>query len=877
MVNQALIMEITMVTNFKFSIIISNFSGYKNSIESIISQELDFRENIQLIILKENNDILDIDEYINEYPNNILVLENEDNSNSRNLALKHASGDFINFMKAGDTFDKSCLNIVNELFNNNEDINLVSMPLFDPIYNKIMYKTPSCDDKIIDINKINNEEFNFYFHLPIHASFIRGNNYDFEDKIIDENGIIVTSKILIDDKKFGFINDIFCHHNTESRFSENINYENVVGKLNSLYNLIKYAENKLNKNPEFLQHIIAKELEYIVKIEELNQISTDLNKLNEFWNLMDIILKNISKKAIASNNFLDNFVISFLLFIKNKSFTIDYSQHKVFFKTKNFSMFNLHNHGLYFDVIEIRKGVLNLSGYLKSICYSDNITVEALLKDKNGDVKYYKGKFVEYPTTDRKTVKFLSNPWIFSYNFDFKIPLNGKEIESISFRTIYHEDSEYVIWNNEISARKYSHLSKFSHYLIKDNILVLLKNNAFYSMPLNTKSKYKFDLRAILQMIKERPQYYRGGIFYRTLIMILYPFWKDKKIWMFMDRPDFADDNAEHLFKYALNQEDDVDKYFILDKKTSDFKRLSKSFKNVIAFGSFKHRILFLFSKKVVTSQPAVSLYNPFFNKNIAMFAGFYPDVYFLQHGVTKDNISSWLHKFNRNLSLISTTSDLESKSFLDVGYNYDEDIIQTLGFTRYDNLNNDNTRKQIVIMPTWRNYIKNEEDLINSEYFKRWNSLINNEEFIEYAKKKGYEIIFKPHLNLYKFIYLFDKNDYVTIDHVKKYQEIFNESALLITDYSSIFFDFANIKKPLIFYQYANDYHFDSKNSYFNYESMGFGEVIKSEEDIVNKIKYYLDNNCIMEEIYKKRVDDFFKHTDKNNCKRTYEWIYKN
>lgn len=320
-----------------------------------------------------------------------------------------------------------------------------------------------------------------------------------------------------------------------------------------------------------------------------------------------------------------------------------------------------------------------------------------------------------------------------------------------------------------------------------------------------------------------------------------------------------------------------MDKYYVLDKNASDFKRLSKCFKNIIAFGSFKHKLLFLFSQKIITSQPAVSLYNPFFSKNITMFAGFYPNVYFLQHGVTKDNVSSWLHKFNRNLSLISTTSDLEKRSFLNVGYNYDEDIIQTLGFTRYDNLNGKNTKKQIVIMPTWRNYIKNEEDLKNSEYFKRWNSLINNNEFIEYAGKKGYDIIFKPHPNLYKFIDLFDKNDYVIIDYVKKYQEIFNESALLITDYSSIFFDFAYIKKPLIFYQYANDYHFNSENGYFNYESMGFGEVIKNEEDIINKIKYYLDNDCVMEDLYKKRVDDFFKYTDRNNCMRTYEWIYKN
>ena len=54
----------------------------------------------------------------------------------------------------------------------------------------------------------------------------------------------------------------------------------------------------------------------------------------------------------------------------------------------------------------------------------------------------------------------------------------------------------------------------------------------------------------------------------------------------------------------------------------------------------------------------------------------------------------------------------------------------------------------------------------------------------------------------------------------------------------------------------------------------MGFGEIIKSEEVLFDKIKYYIDNNFEMEEEYKMRVDDFFKFTDQNNSKRVYEWL---
>jgi len=54
----------------------------------------------------------------------------------------------------------------------------------------------------------------------------------------------------------------------------------------------------------------------------------------------------------------------------------------------------------------------------------------------------------------------------------------------------------------------------------------------------------------------------------------------------------------------------------------------------------------------------------------------------------------------------------------------------------------------------------------------------------------------------------------------------------------------------------------------------MGLGDVILKEEDTVDKIKEYIDTGCLMENKYIERVNNFFKYTDKNNCKRVYEWI---
>ena len=98
------------------------------------------------------------------------------------------------------------------------------------------------------------------------------------------------------------------------------------------------------------------------------------------------------------------------------------------------------------------------------------------------------------------------------------------------------------------------------------------------------------------------------------------------------------------------------------------------------------------------------------------------------------------------------------------------------LGFPRFDNLKKQEDSRQILIMPSWRRYLKfkSNEVVLNSEFFKRFNSLINNEKLIEAARKYDYEIVFKPHPNVYDFIDLFDRNEYVKIDYEhEKYQKV--------------------------------------------------------------------------------------------------------
>ena len=343
-----------------------------------------------------------------------------------------------------------------------------------------------------------------------------------------------------------------------------------------------------------------------------------------------------------------------------------------------------------------------------------------------------------------------------------------------------------------------------------------------------------------------------------------------------MDRPDESDDNGLALFKYSVKQDDDVDKYFILNQNSKEFDDIAKIGK-ILPYKSFKHRYYSLFVENIISSHPDNEIIYPFWGGYPFIAGLLKSNNLFLQHGILKDNISTWLNKSKMNLSLFLVSSTREYESIFEYPYNYDKEVVQLLGLPRYDTLENQKDKKQIIIMPSWRRYLdhKSKEFVKEHEFFIKFNSLINNERMIAKAKENNYEIIFRPHPKVYDFIDLFDENDYVKIDHDKiKYQTLFNSGSLLITDYSSVAFDFAYLYKPILYYHYRSDYHFDLEESYFDYKNMGFGEIAKTEDELVDLIIEYIENDCNIKEKYHQRIKEFFLFNDKNNCKRVHEKI---
>ncbi|MBQ7385658.1 MAG: CDP-glycerol glycerophosphotransferase family protein [Ruminococcus sp.] len=153
----------------------------------------------------------------------------------------------------------------------------------------------------------------------------------------------------------------------------------------------------------------------------------------------------------------------------------------------------------------------------------------------------------------------------------------------------------------------------------------------------------------------------------------------------------------------------------------------------------------------------------------------------------------------------------------------------------------------------------------------------MNDKKLIECAKKNGYGITYLLHPAMSPQLEDFTQNGFVEIVPAAgdmSYEKILTEASLMVTDYSGVQFDFAYMRKPIVYYHPDTlPPHYESGG--IDYPTQGFGPIITNHEDVVDEICKYMENSCKTEPEYIDRANDFFEFDDFNNAKRIYEEIY--
>lgn len=369
------------------------------------------------------------------------------------------------------------------------------------------------------------------------------------------------------------------------------------------------------------------------------------------------------------------------------------------------------------------------------------------------------------------------------------------------------------------------------------------------------------------------------SVFKLIIAKLITPFWgKYKGCWVICETPLEARDNGYHFFKYVTKAHPEIKVVYALKRNSPDYKKVARC-GEVIEYGSMKHWILYLLAEYNISSQKSGKP-NWALCAFLELLGLIDSKLVFLQHGVTINDVE-WLHADLCQLKYF-VTSTIPEYEFIKNTFGYEDNKIILTGLPRFDNLHDFKTdKKLILIMPTWRARFtmaskkgNSDNDFIHSAYKKKWEELLNDERLKELMRLQNIKVMFFLHRDMQPFVDSFEVNN-TDIEMVKweqyDIQEVLKKAALMITDFSSVFFDMVYMKKPVIFYQF--DYEEfrkrDYKDGYFDYKNNVFSDWCRTSDDVMNALLKHISDEFMLSTEFLNGHEKIFQYYDTNNSSR--------
>jgi CDP-glycerol glycerophosphotransferase (TagB/SpsB family) len=146
---------------------------------------------------------------------------------------------------------------------------------------------------------------------------------------------------------------------------------------------------------------------------------------------------------------------------------------------------------------------------------------------------------------------------------------------------------------------------------------------------------------------------------------------------------------------------------------------------------------------------------------------------------------------------------------------------------------------KIALYMPTFRNSEAKLFDLLHSEQFQQF---LQEENIIFLVKPHPKSRVTKEYLSVSggSILYAYPEEDPYPLLEL---------ADVLVTDYSSIYFDFLITDKPVIFFSYdLKEYLSESREMYFNYEEFTPGVKVHNQMELEEALRHTADCDCPVE-----------------------------
>ena len=345
------------------------------------------------------------------------------------------------------------------------------------------------------------------------------------------------------------------------------------------------------------------------------------------------------------------------------------------------------------------------------------------------------------------------------------------------------------------------------------------------------------------------------------------------------------EDNASVFHQYLVeNYIEDMDIYWMYHPETSYMKE--KKIPKGVALGSFRNYLLFFKANYTIHGHSIAYDIAPSIDKYI-----------FLNRKTVMIHISHGIECFKKILIQKEDVPLLARCNYYNCASEYEKNIklhewgiperkLIVTGMARFDRLQSNLPAKKvknILVMFTWREWLfdLSQEDFLASKYFQSTVNIIRDRRMAELISlyKLNVKIVLHPFMKKFEHYFMnmessYGKVEFYSFDEISIGDEIM-ESDMLLTDYSSISWDFLYMNKPIIFYTFDQEEFLKMRGSYLDLDKDLYGYKANTMDEVINSMKQIIVYEKPKNPSFKD-VSKFIDYYDKNNCERLAHHIFK-
>ncbi len=866
---------------YKISVVIPVYNCeafIKKCVKSLMNQSMPSK-HFQIVFVNDGStdNSGEVCSRLAEKYDNIVYFEKENGgvSTARNKGMELAQGKYILFLDSDDTISSNTLLDIYKFFEKHYDeVDLVTYTI-----NYLNEKGVVTSHKRFDIlDHTGVYDINCNYNLLQTTMNVCVKNVPENERILFDEELTLGEdqwfiySWLLKKEKIGFVKDAvyvyYRHSNSASSLYNNPYYcfDQYVAFMRKVLNAKRDENGKAHPTA---QSMIIYNLSWRLAADMLvSHIDEETEKKQ--MEILEDILSEIDIEIIANSYYIEPYHIEYFVRMKKRKFELAFNNSRMSAYCSDCLLFS-QTFAVFLNRLTVRNGKCHILGYVRNgvVDYKD-LTLYYLDNDNNLNEIPMSETTYSYHKSKCATNRFGG--------FDFSVDLD--EVTSIAFRLKVGEDIVSLTpffgfrcmvnsQKNLVACGEYT-----VEYLSSSGSILITKADK------ESLEEARKEANRKIARIKKRAAFYRIHSEMKSE--------KNEEIWLYCDREGILD-NGYYQFIHDFGINDGVKRYYVYDKlKNKSAYFTSEQRKNLVRFKSIKHKNLFMRCSKILSSFNSLSIFSPFggmplkWYSDIARF-----ELIYLQHGILHARLPLLYSKERANVDKVVISSEFERKNFTEI-YNFkDEDLIMS-GMPRFDAIDlKAQPKRKLLYSPSWRKnligeYVNNTRELmpekfLASDYYKETSSFLNSPELAELLEEYDLELDFQNH-PIFK-----DYEQYFVIDnpriHVTREGEM-QDYLMMITDYSSIVFDFVYLQRPIAYF--VPDYTEFRAGITHNYNKLdlpleeGFGDIAQTGDELIEIIKRIAENGFRPHPPYKKRMADFFESREKNHCSRLYEALKK-